>query len=699
MSDMFLGSQTPMYQNVRICKRNKNGKILEERYSKNRVTRLMLYGIGKFLLGHFNNSSPDKIYEFIPRYLALGTNTPGADADSAGVTTLSNVNDTRLLNEITTSSTTSETVKRVWIAERNMCKINTKFSDPFIRISIKTYISSSHYDGMSIGEAGLFSKEKDNNCLARVCFSPITKNENEVLDIQWDITLLSYGETKYPEKLEIENGSKVTIPLKYTNKHFKEYDLGLKKYWTGTIGRDGHEDMFNIDFNTGQISINNNYANNLIDTNNEANKNLSHMEKVKYYSGWYEYLASIGLEHMFETLYNTLIDSKLNDSTNDGKNAKFLYSINNSIPNMLYFGNLYGNQNNVILDKDTLATMLMYSEDKSYRRTDTKAYYLNTNISGEYTIVSPDGDKRQYKVVKNRFYKKSEFDSRVWVETPYFMYNGSIVDIKQQESGYTYVDGCFYRTETIITDIYTNEYLNYSGTTDEKFYIYSIDSNNTMQKTNYTIDLNTNSEIYLNNEDTTYHLSADKYWVTGEYIKLVPIITPSNSTDKSITWKIQNKDVATINWDGVITAWNIGETTAIASTANDLRAKCVIDVVKDTSFIDVDKITINPAEITLVVDGDMNQFAIVTAEIEPLFATNSSVNWSVSYELSNCISLINMGNNQAKIILNDSGNIGTGRITATSQSGKSAQCIVRVIYQSNNTECDCPDLSHLKQEG
>ena len=223
MSDMFVGSQAPIYQNVCITRRSKNGKILEQRFAKNRVTRLMLYGIGKFLLGQFNDSSPDKMYEFLPRYLALGTNTPGSDYQNVNVSTISSVNDTRLLNEITQSSTlgTSESVKRIWIAERNMCKINTKFSDPFIKVSIKTYVSSNHYDNLSIGEAGLFSKEKDNNCLARVCFSPIKKNENEVLDIQWDITLLSYGETKYPDKLEIENGSKVVIPLKYTNKYYK----------------------------------------------------------------------------------------------------------------------------------------------------------------------------------------------------------------------------------------------------------------------------------------------------------------------------------------------------------------------------------------------------------------------------------------------------------------------------------------------
>ena len=685
MSDMFLGSQTPMYQNVRICRRSKTGKILEERQAKNRVTRLMLYGIGKFLLGHFNDSTPDKIYEFIPRYLALGTNTPGADADSAGVTTISDVNDTRLLNEIIKSGATeaSKAVKRVWIAERNMCKLNTKFSDPFIKVSIKTYISSSQYDGLSIGEAGLFSKEKDNNCLARVCFSPITKNPGEVLDIQWDITLLSYGETKYPEKLEIENGSKVTLPLKYTNKHFKEYDLGLKKYpLYNSIGLDKsididekYQDLFKYD-NNGNIFTEYSF------------------EFIKNESGWYHYLDRIGLGYMFETFYNMLIDSKLNDYSNDGKYAKFLYSVNQQVPNMFYFGNLYGNPHMESLNDDTLSTMMMFSEDKSYEHTDTKARYLDTNVSGEYVIVMPNGDKRQYKVVNNRFYKKSEVDETSWIETIYFMYNGAIVDINQQESGFTYSNGYFYETKNIVNDVYTDEFLNFSGSTDERFYIYSTDKYDTIQKTNYSIDLNTNSEIYLNDEDTTYHLSSDNYWVTGEYIKLTPIITPTNSTDKSVTWTIQNKDIATINWDGVVTAWNIGETTAIATTSNDLRAKCIIDVVKDTTFIDVDNITINPSEITLIVNKDVDQSVIVTAEVEPLFATNSTVIWSTSYEINNCITIINIGNNQVKVLLNDSGNIGTGYITATSQSGKSANCLVRVLYQNEN-DCDCPDSSYL----
>ena len=341
----------------------------------------------------------------------------------------------------------------------------------------------------------------------------------------------------------------------------------------------------------------------------------------------------------------------------------------------------------------------MYTEDKTYISTDTNARYLETNISGEYTIMMSNNDKRTYKVMKNRFYKKNEYDNTEWVETPYFMYNGSVVDIYQKESGYTYNNGKFYSTQNIVNDMFANQFLNFSGTSDERYRIYTIDSKNTIQKTNYTIDLNAAGEIYLDDEDTTYHLSADNYWVTGEYVKLTPVITPSNSTDKSITWKIQNKDIATINWDGVVTAWNLGETTAIASTSNDLRAKCIIDVVKDTTYIDIDKITINPSEIVLVVDGDANQFQIVSADIEPLFATNSTVVWSASYEISNCISIISLGNNQVKIVLNDSGNIGVGYLTATSQSGKSASCLIRVIYKSDESENNCSDPSHLIQEG
>lgn len=701
MSDMFLGSQTPMYQNVCIRRRNKNGKILEERHAKNRVTRLMLYGIGKFLLGHFNDSTPDKIYEFIPRYLALGTNTPGNDASTAGVSNISTVNDTRLLNEITQASTTGRTepVKRIWIAERNMCKLNTKFSDPFIKVSIKTYVSSAQYDGMSIGEAGLFSKEQSNNCLARVCFSPIIKNPNEVLDIQWDITLLSYGETKYADSLELENGDSLTIPLKYTNKKFKEINLGLKKRWTDNA----------ICFNNGTdeielFEIKDNYIQQY-EKISEDNSILIDKDYVKNKSGWYEYLDKQGISNLFDILYDNLLGLKLNESNCLVKEIK-----NNEIQyTMFYFGNLYNNQYIETIPEDTLSACLLFSEDTIKNYTLLQATYVRLNNDNDYSITTSDGLDDVYKVEKTRIYRKSLTE---WVATDYFMYDGYIIDIHQNKTQYTYSGGSFNTVEIENVETFCNQYLTYdfSNYNNEEYYrIHNVnhvnESDYLFTETNYFIDLANTSKIFVYGldadtnlyafEDIGYHLTNDLYWVMSDYVKLIPIISPTNVTDKSITWAIQNSNIATINWDGVVTSKNLGETMTIATTSNDLRAKCLIKVVKDSNYIDVEEITLDPTEAELVVNGNINQFVIITANVFPLFATDTNVQWSTSYELNECVKLIDLGNNQVKVILNESGNMGSGYIIATSPSGVSANCLLRIVYRDDSITGNCDDPSHL----
>ena len=177
MADMYLGSQCPMYQNVHIKVFDaKTGNVRLERDAKNRVTKLMLWGIAQFLAGNFNDSNPDKQYEFWPRYIAMGSNKPGADADTAGVSTGVTVLDSRLLNEYKMINTdgSSESVKRINIQGRQHSKINTNFNDPYVKLTLSAYINSEKFDGLEIGEAGLFSKEYDNNCLARVVFPPFT---------------------------------------------------------------------------------------------------------------------------------------------------------------------------------------------------------------------------------------------------------------------------------------------------------------------------------------------------------------------------------------------------------------------------------------------------------------------------------------------------------------------------------------------
>ena len=61
--------------NVKITKRNKyTGRVIETREGHNRCLRMQLMGLIKFLNGEFIEDNPWVSYQWIPRYLGLGTN-------------------------------------------------------------------------------------------------------------------------------------------------------------------------------------------------------------------------------------------------------------------------------------------------------------------------------------------------------------------------------------------------------------------------------------------------------------------------------------------------------------------------------------------------------------------------------------------------------------------------------------------------
>lgn len=693
MSDVYLGSQAPLYQNVSIKVRNKNGKVITERTAKNRITKLMLLGISRFLLGQFNDSSPDKIYEVIPRYLALGTNIPGADANEANVTTTPTVNDSRLLNEIKISSSTGRTedVKRIWIAERNMCKLNTKFSDPFIKISIKIYVSSNNYDDMSIGEAGLFSKEKDNNCLARVCFTPFIKHKDDVLDIQWDITLLSYGQTIYPDSIQIITGDKITLPITYTTNHYITTNIGLR------LGNWGYEDYI-VDTNNNRLFF--------VDDDEiikiAENKTIEDLKKTE----WYDYLTRKGLDSEFYTILNFLLGNKFNST--DPEYYKYVLSVHDNLPTPLHVGNILRNTD-FDLDEKSIGYTYLYKDYTDYTYIDTSfIYYIDEQETSpnSYKWVNTNNNKVEYKIKNRRVYRLIGEDN--WEAMNYYMYNGIIVDENIHDCGYAYKDGKIYRTSKFTTNEKLLSFLNYSNNVDNlQVIVYNLhlqlpedinDNTYTISQSEFSIDFDDYNKIYNNNNYSYYHISNDGYWVTGDYFKLIASILPTTVTDKEIKWIIQNPDIATINFDGVVTAWNVGETTAIACTSNDLTAKCIIEVIKNSQYIPIEEIDVEPKEVTLYVDGNINQSQTVIAYTYPMIATNNTVTWTADNTISQCINLINIGNNQVQITLNESGNIGVGYIKATAQSGVYDECLIKVVYLDNGEDCDCPDPSHKVQQ-
>ena len=170
--------------NFCITKRDKKtGRVLQQEKSHNRCLMNQLTGIAKFLNGEFNNTADTfnrDYFNWIPRYLGIGTNV---SAGESSVGTTVKMTDTRLLNEILPES------GRMKLPETN--KIITRAGQAYIQIVIEAYLPNELFNNMDLREAGLFSKEKGNNCLFRIIFPEVHKEENSVVMISWTITIIS----------------------------------------------------------------------------------------------------------------------------------------------------------------------------------------------------------------------------------------------------------------------------------------------------------------------------------------------------------------------------------------------------------------------------------------------------------------------------------------------------------------------------
>lgn len=702
MSDMYLGSQAPLYQNVKIRVFNqKTGEIRIERSVKNRVTKLMLWGIAQFLSGAFNDSTPDKIYEYIPRYIALGSCIPGPDAQTAGVSTTVTVNDSRLLNEYKyiSSNGRSEPVKRISIQSRQHSKLTTSFNDPFVKLSLSTYVSSGMYDGLEIGEAGLFSKEYDNNCLARVVFPPFKKNVGEVIDIQWEITILSYGNTKYAENVKIEGPGRVVIPITYTPYHIVTKLIGLNYRDNGLFVENVDEPVFMIS-KDGIIS------------------KLKNKEEF-IGSTWDNYLQSIDLTLDF--VYDNLDGSKYKLNK-----FQFVNIENDSLPSLFYLGDksrvsstltfLADNENYLLQDDEyyqlitsellggstnsqPILMSSIYEECIEYENESTGCYLIPTQDVNDYIIRLHDGDETTYKVIDNEIFTIDESSSNEYISTNCFLYNGIIVNRDNAPTGYVYnatgsIDKMIEKSHS---DNDTKAFLAYKYNTlsEYTFGIYRLNGFNMTIDTNYWIDWTQDKEVYSNeNEqvDTLYHITNDNYFAIGEYSKLSAYITPSDVTDKSVTWSIVNNNISKINQQGVLTAWNVGQTIAIVATTNNIRSRVEVEVVKNSQIIPVEDIYIDPDNVTILYT-DKEKIVNIAAIVTPSFSTYKTVKWSTDAALEAICDFNVLSNNKAQVRLNASGNVGRGVITATTQDGKSAKCLITVIYESDDKE-DCLDLRY-----
>ena len=145
----------------------------------------------------------------------------------------------------------------------------------------------------------------------------------------------------------------------------------------------------------------------------------------------------------------------------------------------------------------------------------------------------------------------------------------------------------------------------------------------------------------------------------GKTFKMNALVTPTNATDKTVTWTTSDETVATVSKTGLVTGVAVG-TATITATAGGKSASC--EFVITGPSVPATGITITPSSL----DIGLDQVFLLTATLTPSNATDM-VTWSSS--------------NAA--VAEVEGGFVTGRsqgtATITAKAGtKSATCIVTV---------------------
>ncbi len=149
----------------------------------------------------------------------------------------------------------------------------------------------------------------------------------------------------------------------------------------------------------------------------------------------------------------------------------------------------------------------------------------------------------------------------------------------------------------------------------------------------------------------------------GATVQLTATVTPSNATDKTVTWKSSNTNVATVSSSGLVTAVGNGTATITVTTKTGSKtATCNVTV-----NITPTGVSLNKTSATLTSKGATLQ---LTATVSPTEAEDKTVTWKSSND--------NVATVSSSGLVTAVGN-GTATITVTTKAGsKTATCAVTV---------------------
>ena len=110
------------------------------------------------------------------------------------------------------------------------------------------------------------------------------------------------------------------------------------------------------------------------------------------------------------------------------------------------------------------------------------------------------------------------------------------------------------------------------------------------------------------------------------------VISPTNASNKNVTWNSSNSDIVSVDNLGIITALKEGTSTITVTTADGgFTDQCIVNV-----KIPVNSITINPKSTVLFIGDTIN----LNYTIDPVNATNKVIRWD---SLNNCVNVDSNG--------------------------------------------------------
>ncbi len=166
----------------------------------------------------------------------------------------------------------------------------------------------------------------------------------------------------------------------------------------------------------------------------------------------------------------------------------------------------------------------------------------------------------------------------------------------------------------------------------------------------------------LDNTINVSNVTLDKQNVAltiGEESNIKATISPSNATEKTITWSSSDNSVVSVDNNGHIKALKNGTAVIKATSGNGVSAICNVTV-----GIPVEKLTLSKTSTTLKVGASEKLYVAFS----PTDATNRKVTWSSS---DASVVAVEKGVITAK-------GVGTAIIGVTSTNGKTASCTVTV---------------------